>query len=113
LPVPNWSRPLPRPIIISDVLTLEMLADVRTLVEKHLPAEYCSKFSWRPAEKLFGQPCNAEDARTCARRRQALGGAWRRHAGAVKTPVFEIEGTVVEKAGAGFFRVRLDGTDRI
>jgi hypothetical protein len=29
------------------VLTLETLADVRTLVEKHLPAEYRSKFTWR------------------------------------------------------------------
>jgi hypothetical protein len=47
LPTPNWSRPLPRPIIIPDVLTLETLADVRALVEKHLPAEYRSKFTWR------------------------------------------------------------------
>jgi hypothetical protein len=29
------------------VLTLETLADVRALVEKHLPAEYRSKFTWR------------------------------------------------------------------
>ena len=38
LPAPNWSRPLPRPIIIPDVMELETLADVWILVEKHLPA---------------------------------------------------------------------------
>ena len=47
MPRPDWSRPLPRPLTIPDVLTLETLADVRTLVEKHLPAEYRSKFTWR------------------------------------------------------------------
>jgi hypothetical protein len=37
---------LPRPFTIPDVLTLETLADVRAPVEKHLPAEYQSKFTW-------------------------------------------------------------------
>jgi hypothetical protein len=36
VPRSDWSRPLPRP-----------LADVRVLVEKHLPAGYRSKFTWR------------------------------------------------------------------
>ena len=31
LPAPNWSRPLPRPIIIPDVMELATLADVRIL----------------------------------------------------------------------------------
>jgi hypothetical protein len=53
LPAPNWSRSRPRPIIILDVLTLETLGDVRGLVEKHLPAEYRSKFTWRQLAGLL------------------------------------------------------------
>jgi hypothetical protein len=53
LSAPNWSRPLPRPIIIPDVMELETLADVRSLVEKHLPAEYRSKFTWRQLAGLL------------------------------------------------------------
>jgi hypothetical protein len=47
LPAPNWSRPLPRPIIIPDVMKPDSLADVRALIEKHLPTEYRAKFTWR------------------------------------------------------------------
>jgi hypothetical protein len=53
LPAPNWSRPLPRPIIIPDVMELSTLDDVRALVEKHLPAEYRSKFTWRQLAGLL------------------------------------------------------------
>jgi hypothetical protein len=38
---------LTRPIIIPDVIELRTLADVQILVEKHLPKEYRSKFTWR------------------------------------------------------------------
>jgi hypothetical protein len=38
---------LPRPIIIPEVMKLATLADVRALVEKHPPAEYRTKFTWR------------------------------------------------------------------
>ena len=44
---------MPRPLTIPDVLTLETLADVRALVEKHLPAEYRSKFIWRQLAGLL------------------------------------------------------------
>jgi hypothetical protein len=49
LPVPssNWSQPLPRPIIIPEVMQLATLGDVRVLFDKHLPVEYRAKFGWR------------------------------------------------------------------
>ena len=53
MPAPNWSRPLSRPIIIPDVMELTTLADVRILVEKHLPAEYRAKFTWRQLAGLL------------------------------------------------------------
>jgi hypothetical protein len=47
LPYHNWRRPLPRPIVIPKVMTLETLEDVRALVHRHLPAEYRSKQTWQ------------------------------------------------------------------
>jgi hypothetical protein len=44
---PNWSRPLPRPLKIPSVKTLKTLADVRALVERHLPAEHRQRDTWR------------------------------------------------------------------
>ena len=44
---------MPRPIIIPDVMELATLADVRILVEKHPPAEYRSKFTWRQLAGLL------------------------------------------------------------
>ena len=43
---PNWSRVLPRPLVIPDVMTLETLADVRTLIG-HLPADRRDRTTWR------------------------------------------------------------------
>jgi hypothetical protein len=40
LSAPDWSRRLPRPLTIPTVMKLTTLADVRDLVEKHLPAPY-------------------------------------------------------------------------
>ena len=43
----SWRRPLPRPIVIPKVMTVETLDDVRALVHKYLPAEYRTKNTWR------------------------------------------------------------------
>jgi hypothetical protein len=42
----DWSRPLPRPIVIPDLMTLRSLTDVRVLLS-HLPKEYRAKETWR------------------------------------------------------------------
>jgi hypothetical protein len=38
---------LPRPIVIPKVMEIATLGDGRALVERHLPAEYRTKFTWR------------------------------------------------------------------
>jgi hypothetical protein len=48
---PNWSRPLPRPLKIPSVMTLKTLADVRELVERHLPDGHRQRSTWQHVEK--------------------------------------------------------------
>ena len=43
---PNWSRALPRPLVIPDVMTLTTLDDVRTLMG-HLPEDRLQRQMWR------------------------------------------------------------------
>jgi hypothetical protein len=47
LPLPNWSRPLPRLLIVSGVMTAATLNDVRVMIERHLPAASRAKEMWR------------------------------------------------------------------
>jgi hypothetical protein len=61
LPAPNWSRPLPRPIIIPEVMTLATLADVRALIGKHLPTAYRAKFTWRKLAGLLRRAAEGKE----------------------------------------------------
>ena len=47
----DWSLPLPRPLKIPTVMMLKTLADVRELVERHLPAEWRQRDTWRHVAK--------------------------------------------------------------
>jgi hypothetical protein len=44
---PNWSRKLPRPLKFPGVMKLKTLADVREVVEVHLPPECRERETWR------------------------------------------------------------------
>jgi hypothetical protein len=46
LPRPDWSWPLPRPLVIPDIMTLTTLADVRELL-KHLPDGHRERSTWQ------------------------------------------------------------------
>ena len=43
---PDWSRPLPQPLVIPGLMTLATLADMRTLLD-HVPAEHREQENWR------------------------------------------------------------------
>jgi hypothetical protein len=47
MPRPDWSRPLPRPLVVPTVLNLVTLDDVRALIERHLPMRTRNKPTWR------------------------------------------------------------------
>jgi hypothetical protein len=61
LPAPNWSRPLPQPIVIAEVMKLATLDDVRRLVAWHLLAEYRSKFAWQKLAALLRRAAQGKD----------------------------------------------------
>jgi hypothetical protein len=46
LPRPNWSRALPRPLVIPDVMTLTTRADARDLMRR-LPEDRLQRQMWR------------------------------------------------------------------
>jgi hypothetical protein len=58
--LPNWSRPLPRPLKIPTVMTLKTLADVRELI-KHVPKERRQFSTWRTVEKALDEAAAGAD----------------------------------------------------
>jgi hypothetical protein len=42
----DWSRPLPQPIVIPEVMALQTLADVQKLL-RHLPDDRRERLTWR------------------------------------------------------------------
>ena len=51
---PDWSRPLPRHLVIPEVMTLRTLADVRAFL-KHVPKAHHERPQWRVVkERLTG-----------------------------------------------------------
>ena len=61
VPRPDWSRPLPQPLVIPKVMTLKTLADVRTLVERHLPEDRRGRSTWRYVAKQLADAANGAD----------------------------------------------------
>ena len=69
----NWSRPLPRPLVIPDVMKLVTLADVRELIERRLPAHFRGKATWRVVAKdLKAAALGADPAEVSIALRMAL-----------------------------------------
>ena len=58
---PDRTRPLPRPLIIPGVMKLRTLADVRELVEKHLPADYRQKDTWQHVAAQLAEAASGGD----------------------------------------------------
>ncbi|MGC1715668.1 MAG: hypothetical protein WA776_14055 [Xanthobacteraceae bacterium] len=50
MPRPDWSRELPQPLKIPDLMTLRTLADVRSLMG-YLPAEHRERHTWQTVAK--------------------------------------------------------------
>jgi hypothetical protein len=57
---PDWSRPLPRPLTIPTVMQLKTLADVRDLVNEHLPAQYRHRATWRHVSSEIAKAAEGE-----------------------------------------------------
>ena len=89
----DWSRRLPRPIVIPNVMTLKTLADVRALIERHLPAGHRENRTWRHVAAELGKGCG----RRRTRRRLRKATADRAVAGGRRVPA---EVTAAEASGS-------------
>jgi hypothetical protein len=60
LPRLDWSRALPRPLVIPKVMTLKTLADVRELM-RHIPADRRERSPWRHVAAELGKAAAGAD----------------------------------------------------
>ena len=60
MPSPNWSRRLPKLVVIPEVTALATLADVRTLIDQRVPANYRAKLTWQYVSKLLAGAAQGE-----------------------------------------------------
>jgi hypothetical protein len=58
----NWSRRLPRPLVIPEVMKLATLADLRALIDKHLPKDRRERRSWRHVAAELDKAAAGADA---------------------------------------------------
>jgi hypothetical protein len=71
---PDWSQRLPRPLVIPDVMTLTTLADVRELIEHHVPTEVREKSTWQHlAQQLAEAAAGADPVHVSIVLRMVLG----------------------------------------
>ena len=61
-PRPDWSRLLPRPLVIPTVLRLTTLADVRALIERHLPSDRRDVPAWRYVRQKLHEAASGGEA---------------------------------------------------
>jgi SAM domain (Sterile alpha motif) len=61
LPGANWSLRLPRPLIVSGLMTVVTLNDARVLIERHLQGEARAKKMWRYVSKELREAVLADD----------------------------------------------------
>jgi hypothetical protein len=56
----DWSRRLPRTLVIPTVMTLRTLADARKLIQ-HLPEDRRARSTWRHVQEQLGQGADPAD----------------------------------------------------
>ena len=64
---PNWSRPLARPLVIPTVIHLSTLAEVRALLDRHLPPQTRNKPTWRYVRKKLDEVAYGGNMNGCGR----------------------------------------------
>jgi hypothetical protein len=96
----DWSRPLPRPLVIPKVMTLRTLADVRVLIAKHLPKQCRERPTWRLVADRVHEAAAGRRHRRC-RGSAADGARSRARAAAVMEGQFSIELFREGDSGAG------------